>query len=162
VCGAGGPCTVFVTSTTYNGNLGGLAGGDAACQTRATAAGLPGTFRAWLSTNAVSAGSRFVHSTGPYRLVTGTTIADDWSDLTDATLAAAIDRTEIGTQVPSLVWTGTDASGQTTGSTCVDWTSSSSASIARIGSAAATDSGWTSTNNDSCTNSYRLYCFQIV
>src|SRR5207248_2675590 len=40
---------VFVTSVMYDGNLGGLAGADAKCQARATAASLSGTYKAWLS-----------------------------------------------------------------------------------------------------------------
>ena len=35
------PNIVFVTSTTYDGNLGGLAGADQKCQDCAEAAGLP-------------------------------------------------------------------------------------------------------------------------
>jgi hypothetical protein len=162
LCGSGGPCTVFVTSTTFNGNLGDLGGGYPVCQARAISAGLAGTYRAWLSTAAIGAGSRFVHSTGPYRLVTGATIASDWTDLTDATLAAPIDRTENGIQVASPVWTGTDASGQTTGSTCADWTSSSSANLGRAGATASTDAGWTTTDVDTCASSYHLYCFQVA
>ena len=49
---------VFVTSIEYDGNLGGLGGADAACQSRAAFAGLPGTYVAWLSTPTVSAHSR--------------------------------------------------------------------------------------------------------
>lgn len=45
------PNIVFVTSVTYNGNLGGFAGADQKCQTLATATGLPqNTDKAWLST----------------------------------------------------------------------------------------------------------------
>jgi len=44
-------CTriVFATSTLQNGNLGGLAGADQICQEHADAAGLLGSFKAWLS-----------------------------------------------------------------------------------------------------------------
>src|SRR5262245_28339890 len=49
---------VFATSTLQDGNLGGLEGADAICATRATAALLPGTFKAWLSTTTTSAASR--------------------------------------------------------------------------------------------------------
>src|SRR4051812_38795722 len=86
---------VFVTSIQQNGNLGGLAGADAICQTRASFAGLPGTYRAWLSTTAVDAEARFFHSTSPYVLTDGTTVvANNWDDLVDGTLAEAITMTE--------------------------------------------------------------------
>ena len=91
------PCRVFVTSTTHDGNLGGLAGADAICQARAAAAGLPGTYLAWLSDGSASPATRFLtQSAGPYRLVNGTTIADDWADLTSGDLDAPINITETG------------------------------------------------------------------
>src|SRR5438045_3087614 len=43
------PKLVFVTSTAYVGNLGGLQGADMKCQARAAAGRLRGTFLAWLS-----------------------------------------------------------------------------------------------------------------
>jgi len=47
---------MFVSSQPYNGgSFGGVEGGDAACQAAADAAGLPGTYKAWLSTDDVSA-----------------------------------------------------------------------------------------------------------
>src|SRR5690242_15690863 len=48
----GGPLQsrrVFVTSKTYQGTLGGLAGADMECQKLADAANLGGTWMAWLS-----------------------------------------------------------------------------------------------------------------
>ena len=52
---------VFVTSTTYTGNLGGLSGADSKCQARATAANLSGVWKAWLSTGDLAASSRITH-----------------------------------------------------------------------------------------------------
>src|ERR1051326_3970478 len=50
---AGSQCVagfrVFVSSTTYDGNLGGFDGAAAKCQAVATAAGLGGTWAAWIS-----------------------------------------------------------------------------------------------------------------
>src|SRR5262249_42934796 len=45
----GVPKRVFVTSTTHDGNLGGLDGADAICASLAANAGLSGTYKAWLS-----------------------------------------------------------------------------------------------------------------
>jgi hypothetical protein len=56
------PKRVFVSGSKWNGNLGGLAGADAKCQQAADAAGLGGTFRAWISDDATSASSRLTHS----------------------------------------------------------------------------------------------------
>jgi len=48
------PKKVFVSSQTYVGNLGGVAGADSLCQGLATAAGLTGTFKAFLSDSGVN------------------------------------------------------------------------------------------------------------
>jgi hypothetical protein len=107
---------VFVTSRAFNGNLGGLAGADAKCQSLAQAAGLPGRFKAWLGNASVSASSRVTHATVPYKLVNGTVVANDFTDLTTGKpdepdvhhffLRHAIDITELGTQ--ALGGTATD------------------------------------------------------
>ena len=111
---------VFVTSATYSGNLGGLAGADAICASHAQNACLTGTFLPWLSTATSSPGARFPHQTVAYRLVTGTKVADNWSDLTDITVDAPLNRDEFGAPAPAsdlvtcggvdhtdLVYTGT-------------------------------------------------------
>jgi hypothetical protein len=128
------PKKVFVTSTTYKGGeLGGLAGADAKCQARATAAGLKGTFRAWLSDFTGSPASRFPKDVGPYVLLTGSVVANNWSGLTSGSLRHAINITELGAapaaaavggcDVP-IVWTDTSSDGNLgdTSSTCGDWT----------------------------------------
>ena len=74
------PKLVFVTSGSWNGNLGGLTGGDGKCQTLANAAALGGTFKAWLSNNTNNPQSRFVKSTTGYALTTGKDVAKTWAD----------------------------------------------------------------------------------
>jgi hypothetical protein len=136
---AGAPKRVFVTSTLYNGNLGGLAGADSKCQARAAAVGLPGTYKAWLSSTTVPVGSRLTHSMVPYVLVTGSVIAADWGALTSggpdssSVLSHAIDITELGTTPTAMstsacgtdaVWTDSREDGTlfNGGETCGDWT----------------------------------------
>ena len=90
----GGSRCIFATSTTYNGSLGGapygLAKADSNCVARAAAgdggAGLPGTYKAWMSDSATSASSRLSHSARAYKMVDGSQIASDWNDLTDGTM----------------------------------------------------------------------------
>ena len=77
---------VFVTSQSHNGDFGGLTGADAFCQSLALTAGLSGTYKAWLSDTTGSPATRFAQASVPYRLVDGTTIANDWNDLTDGTI----------------------------------------------------------------------------
>ena len=56
--------------------------------------------------------TRFVQSTIPYVLPDGTRVADDWSDLTDGTIAAAINVLADGTApngLPTTVFTNANA-----------------------------------------------------
>jgi len=132
---------VFVTSTQYDGNLGGIAGADAKCASHATAAGLGGTYLAWLSTSQTSPAQRMTQHPSGYALVDGTPIANDWADLVDGSIAHDINITETGAPYrgPGLtcrfvvgVWSGTTNNGTmstfaTTDplyATCGDWTSS--------------------------------------
>jgi hypothetical protein len=129
------PKTVFVTSQAYTGDLGGLAGADAKCQALAAAAGLPGTYFAWVSDFFGSPSTRFSRAGRPYRLVDGSVVADDWKALTSGTLRHAIDLTETGGAPPmtascspldsgALVWTDTSPDGSFGGEgySCGDWT----------------------------------------
>jgi hypothetical protein len=164
-CGAGGPCRVFLSSTLHDGNLGGLSGADAKCQGLATSAGLPGTYKAWLSDSTSSPSSRFVPSTGPYRLVNGTTIAANWTDLTDGTLLAPISVTETGggigpTRVP---WTHTKIDGSPGGLHnvhCSNWSTNAAAVQGDVGRAVNSDSLWTDYSVFFCDTFRHLYCFQ--
>jgi hypothetical protein len=90
------PHKVFITSTNHSGSLNGLAGADAICQARAQTAGLTGMYKAWLADANLTPATRMTHGLGPYQLVSGTVIATSWTDLTDGTLAAPVNRTEVG------------------------------------------------------------------
>jgi hypothetical protein len=184
-CGAGGPCLVFLTSTTHDGNLqgtsaSGLLGADAICQQRARAAGLSGTYKAWLSDSTGSPDSRFMKSTGPYRRRDGETVADDYTDLTtcDSTaprdcLANPIIVTETGSTLDdALVWTNTRTSGglESASQSCNDWSSASADTSTVRGDQAraaptVTDRRWTEEDDGingvaPCDRSRHLYCFQ--
>ena len=154
---------VFVTSTQQNGNLGGLAGADAICQARASSVGLPGTYRAWLSTTAVDAEARFFHSPSPYVLTDGTTVvANNWDDLVDGTLAEAITMTEQAIlAVPRQSFTGSFSNGTHTGDDCNAWTSASSGLIGTISSNSFT-TNWSNTGTSSCATARSLYCIQTA
>ncbi|MHA1529067.1 MAG: hypothetical protein ACTSVG_08600, partial [Alphaproteobacteria bacterium] len=67
--------TVFVTSASFNGTLGGLTGADAKCQAEADgpASIVPsGTYLAWLSDGTDSPNTRFTKTAHPYLLPDGT------------------------------------------------------------------------------------------
>jgi hypothetical protein len=172
-CGA---CRVFVTSTVYDGNLGGLSGAAEHCRLRAVAgslpgANLPGNYLPWLSDTTGSPATRFrcrqaSCSTEGYVLRDGTTVvANDWADLTDGTIALAIDVDEAGTTVaPSLVWTSTNPFGGDTlafspNLCCDNWLDTVKNAV--NGSTTAADFEWSNAGQASCAfGDRRLYCFQ--
>ena len=163
------PKTVFVTSTTYTGSLGGVSGANSKCATQATAGGLSGTYKAWI---AVTAGvddpaTTFTHPNGPYNLVGGTTIANGWAGLTSGTLLASISKDETGATVAvthawSNVWIdgGAKSGGSDNSNNCTGWTSANSGRFGEGGDTDQTGNYWADGVNTTCNNSYRLYCFQ--
>lgn len=159
---------VFVTSITYKGNLGGMPGADTKCQERANVAGLGGSWKAWLSDSVTSATSRLNHSTKPYKLLDGTTIANNWDDLIDGSLFSNIVVNEH--QLYSLyaqAWTNTELNGNITTTTktsvCQDWTSESSSHFGRCGGYRQIPGStitWTNNCAASCDVNETLYCFE--
>ena len=174
-CGADGSCgacLVFVSSSQHTGNLGGLAGADAICQTRATnrmapLPPLPGTYKAWLSTGTGAdespATGRIRQSGQPYLRVDGALIAANWADLLTPPLANPIQVTEnLDTVIPSSVWTNTEPNGTELQfpADCGDWLNGSSGT-AGAGVTFQTDANWTNGAAAQCNlAASRLYCFQ--
>jgi hypothetical protein len=155
----------FVSSVLYNGNLGGLNGADAKCQALASAAGLPGAYKAWLSDDTGSPSTRFTQSTVPYVLVNDTVIANNWAGLTSGSLLREFDVTETGAGVISAVWTNTNGNGTLSsgGFDCDNWTNGTfSGPDGRAGDTFSTDVGWTLSFSAgiTCGAPESLYCFQ--
>lgn len=166
-CGEGGPCLAFLSSTLHQGDLGGTSGADAKCQAAATAAKLPGTYKAWLSDSfdTSSPSNRFVHSTGPYKLINGATVAASWDDLTDGVLAAPINVTEKGDVVTASnegAWTNTQRDGTRPDdpTDCDDWQSRDMNAFGQMGLVTGTNQAWTEAGPVSCQQHAPLYCFQ--
>jgi hypothetical protein len=161
---------IFLTSAGWGGDLGGLAGADSKCQTLANTAGLPGTFKAWLSDAGQSPSTRFAKGCFSYQLVDGTIIANDWTDLTDGTLQGQINKDELGNLITGqTVWSNTLASGAgnhfynySAMDSCTNWTFScgAGAHLANLGLADQTDGSWTEWQADSCCATRKLYCFE--
>ena len=65
-----------------------------------------------ISDSKTSVATRLSHSTGSYKLVDGTIIANNWNDLIDGTIQNPIDKDESGNQVSNgEVWTNTRSNG---------------------------------------------------
>ena len=167
--GAGGPLPTvastdkkaFVTSTTYTGNLGGLAGADTLCQTRAGAAGLANAskFKAWLSDATYDAVTR-LSSNGPWSRIDGFRIANNKTDLTDGTLFNSISQDDQGNYTNAYVWTGTNANGTKAATTCNNWADGTAGQSGLFGFGGLANSYWTNYSATQCSNAYQLYCFE--
>lgn len=152
---------VFVTSTYYNGNLGGLSGADAKCQERADAVNLGGTWKAWLSDSTTSVSSRLNHNNGSYVLLDGKVIADNWADLVDGNIKRQIGITEYKNYYVQLVWTGSLINGVGGTDNCQNWTSSEAAASGISGFSKSNNEQWTKYSYAfPCNRDEGLYCFE--
>ncbi len=168
---------VFVTSSPIYGNLksagskfglgavtSGLDGADKICQGSANIAKLGGTWKAWLSDSATSVSSRLNHSTVPYKLLNGTTVANNWADLTDGVLQSQINLTEYGKlAADAYVWTNTSNDGsilsKDTKYNCNNWVSNDYFSKGTAGLLKFVYN-WTNYTSLTCINPENLYCFE--
>jgi hypothetical protein len=162
---------VFVTSEGFDGNLGGLAGGDAKCQAAADAAQLGGgPWTAWLSDDLGNAIDRIPD--GRYQLLDDSVIALGKADLTTQKATGDYLRNQIfinenGEEVFADVWTGTDDDGALSGVGSCDgdptlgsgWTVNTESTVGRAGTTDSTNSGWTGGLGLLCNTLNRLYCF---
>jgi|GEM_PF-5356030 len=162
---------VFVTSTSGNGRFStwaetsqdGLAGGDEVCQVRANAAGLGGTWTAWLSTDTVDAKDRITDQA--YYLVDDTTkVCDNKADLIDGNIDHTINQQEDGTELGTNteIRTGTTCSGISKGNfyTCNNWTDGSGSYQQWEGRIGYTNCAWTDAMSRWCFDSRSFYCFE--
>lgn len=165
---------VFVTSETYDGDLGGLSGGDTACDDLASGAGARGDWKAILSDTADAAEDRLDIS-APIVRWDGAKVADGADDLwdSDGQLDHPIEIDERGMTTEGRVWTGTNSDGTRDGSdeagdgqTCKDWSSSKgcrgvciSADRGEAGDSGETDARWlVGVADPTCDENHHLYC----
>jgi hypothetical protein len=163
---------VFVTSQIFEaGAFGGIPGADDICRKLAVAAGLSSSYAAWLSDSTTSPVARFPEDAGPYELVDGTIVANNWTDLTSGQLRHAIDLTELGMPPPTApggcaggVWSDTTEAGALLDptATCGDW-ADPTASMTAQGSTTSIDmwSAFCEASTDAaCSQSAPFYCFE--
>jgi len=177
---------IFVTSATFDGNLGGASGANARCATAATNAHLTGMFKAILSDPGGDAKDRLTFVDTIYIVATGhqiSTVATDATELWGGKLRTPISYDENENAVPlGAVWTGSAADGTLPGSChCQQWTlATGQSSIGNCsymqagvfhsggwaGSSAATNQEWALANWAAGATSYdcalqaRLYCVE--
>ena len=156
---------VFVSSSVFNADLGGLAGADAKCKSLADAAMLGGTWMAWLNDGINGPSSHFVSKGGPklYARLDGKIIANNWADLISKPLLVPIDITEknLAAGEPSHVWTNAKPDGTaSTFDNCFGWTNAGNNFNGAHGLRSAIDVKWSQDDTDKCATQNRIYCFE--
>ncbi|MER2562694.1 MAG: hypothetical protein ABTQ32_18350 [Myxococcaceae bacterium] len=157
------PNYVFTTSMPVSANMGGLGGADSICAQRALAGGLPGTFKAWLSTSTTNALSRLGTASGWIR-PDGLPFANSQADLVAGRILYPLRLDEFGTDVfATKAFTSTLGEGTLNGgvSTCSDWTSNVDQIPAGAGFTSLSTTGWTTGAFAPCGSQQRLYCFGV-
>ncbi len=150
---------IFVTQTTYSGNLIGISGANAKCQSDANATGLTGyTIKALISDASQNAKNVLpvAQQVQPvYRLDGTTQIAANWAALWNT---AAILLSKSVTETYGEFWTGSETNGNVATSTCNNWTEGTAVGSAMVGRYNNTDYNWIAYGPRSCEVYRKLYC----
>jgi hypothetical protein len=153
---------VFTSSLVHDGNIGGVAGGDAMCSQAATAAGLPGAFISWLGTSTSNPLTRLGSARGWIR-PDGLPFVDQASGLKNGQILYPPAVNEQGQPAPNFfVYTGANVDGTIVTnpqSNCSDFTSNASAALGNGGASTGGTWVWTSGLAQYCSGSYPVYCF---
>ena len=136
-----------------------IADADTMCQTDATAAGLPGMYRALLATATQSAFARFSLTGATWTRVDAIPLTPTAPELADFTvpLDSFFALTASGTPITRLNWYGTPIA------SCQDWTSSAAGQVGGYGSTVDIErSLWLDSAGLACSNGgIGLYCLQL-
>jgi hypothetical protein len=158
----------FVTSTTYTGSMGGIGGADGHCQTRATAAGLGGTWYALLGTQANPMTSRLPWNWNRLENMAGDVIATDYKSLftrglafSSVNIGAPIAYNEFGNWAGARrVHTGAEHNQDSffQGGDCNQWTSADPNYWLLYGWAGSRSTAWSVAEYTQCNVPSSLYC----
>ncbi len=152
-----------VTEDVYDGNMGGLAGADAKCQSAANQASLPGTWQSILSSISASADSRLdlsgeIYNTKGERVAASESLL--WASIPEHEHAIAYNQfgaTPTGTGLTTTnVWTGSTYVGGSSSSECSNWSTNTSSGMAA--NFARTDTNWLEFQVTPCSAKLHLYC----
>ncbi len=158
----------FVTSLAYGADFGGLSGADALCDARAKSAGLPGIYKAWLSTKTENARDRIPTDAGGWARPDRLPFAASRASLLAGAVLYPPRITEMGDDLlgdpfPLTTATGPDGTFYANGtySDCAGWTSIDSSQNYRSGSAAGGTFQWTAADGATCEQYGRLLCLGV-
>src|SRR5690606_15451769 len=122
------PRLVFLSSESFTGDLGGLAGADKRCTELAAASALGGSYRAWLLVDGQTLANRFPAFSGAPTawnfMNTGNgLLAKSFEQLVAQGPAGPLAYTELGEVLAErYVWTNITAVGLAAGGDCGQWT----------------------------------------
>ena len=176
------PRIVFLTSDSFTGDLGGLAGADKRCNEYAAGRNdLTGSFRAWLLVDGQSLGDRFPEFSDPdlewnFTSMGNELLAKSFGQLVAAGPQSSLVFTESGgVMAQEGVWTNITSGGAAAGGDCGQWTSTAGANALVGHSGFDPDQGaeaakwhaerqWTDLKGlkAPCTGSFHLYCVQVA
>ncbi|MET0344264.1 MAG: hypothetical protein ABW252_24830 [Polyangiales bacterium] len=162
----GGPNVSFLSAAVVPAALGGVVAADAVCQAEARAAGLPGSYLAWLSTSTVDAPARLAGARGWVR-PDGKPFADRVEDIVASRVYYPLRVDAWGRDLADGVsvleaWTGTDRRGaRGRDRTCGDWTRTALGESALGGAGTASAAWFSDAYTLTCDRRARLYCFGV-
>jgi hypothetical protein len=162
---------MFVTNATYRGDLArdpgttGRVVADMHCNDAAHAAGLPGTYVAWLSTTTDHPSVTPMKGVAVVFPRACEVLAADAIALSGLTkLPLAPNSTELGGTLanPCYVWSDTTVSGTSFGATtCDEWSSIDASTQGSVGDCSSVDYEWATWGVLQCDNgNAHLYCLQ--
>ena len=158
--------TIFVTDSTYTGNLGGISGADDKCQSAADNAvpPLPGIYKAWISRSGVpSVPTRpsFQKHDLPYKNVDGSLVATSFNDFLDNVFSGII-KSITGSSITIRAWTGTNDDGSVDNLNCSDWSSNNmdDFGIFGVNTGGTGIADWSGDGSTRCSLLRSLYCFE--
>jgi len=152
--------TAFVSAGNFY-PTNGLASADALCTSEASAASLPGTYRAFLGTTQACPMSRFDVGGAPWARVDGVVLAATASDFAAGSWVTSLNVTARGGYIGNLgVWVGAPGPSALGISTCNDWNpTDAGAQKATTTTAYLTETAWS--RDSACNWLYgRVYCLQ--
>ena len=154
--------TSFITSASWPGAMGGLAGADAKCTQSARFAGFGvGEWRAILSTVGNPAFDRMPMCR--FYLTNGNLLADGRMDMFDSNIRRRFNIDQYGNNVGKVfAWTGSTRAGNPTGADCHGWRWVGS-ELGSFGYSDYVQRHWVEYgSNVSCSSRKHLYCVRVV
>jgi len=155
---------IFMTSGFFRGNLGGIAGANAICNSYARSSSdlRGGNSKAMLCTTGIDISSNIIGDGGVYSMYEYTQSVDSVAKLWTADsqdLVMEFNYDEQSSVVnDTSVWVGCDSSGIAVGNNCLDWTSNDGGPYGEVGNPASVNGDWLIVTSEDCTTLNPIYC----